>query len=273
MILPIRGVKVEEDSLISRLKNVLHLTEYEARTYLTLIMHGSVTVGELSKLSGVPRAKCYETLRNLVRKGMVVMISSKPVKYAPLPAEEGIANRMDQLRKELERRLMEAEQILEEIREVSGQGSVREVQMMIIESHETILSNSVKDAVNAEREVLVALSNKPARIDWSKYIRDLADCMRRGVKFRFLVPSLSVFSSEFREILKRNMVEPPSWSSVEVKETRAVRVPFMVIDSNITYLYISDPDTDTLRTAVRIRDNRMAEQMRELFNRYWEMVD
>ncbi|MDK2371784.1 MAG: helix-turn-helix domain-containing protein [Candidatus Korarchaeota archaeon] len=263
-------MKVEEDSLVSRLKDVLHLTEYEARTYLALIMHGSMTVGELSKLSGVPRAKCYETLRNLVRKGMVVMVSSKPAKYAPLPAEEGIANRMDQLRKELERRLIEAEQLLEEIREVSGQESVREVQMMIIESHEAILSNSVKDAVNAEREVLVALSNKPARIDWSKYVRDLVSCMRKGVKFRFLVPSLSVFSSEFREVLKGDMVEPPSWS-VEVKETRAVRIPFLVIDRDITYLYISDPGTNTLRAAVRIRDSRMADQMRELFNRYWEM--
>ncbi len=267
----IQGAKIEEDSLISRLKNVLHLTEYEARTYLALIMHGGMTVGELSKVSGVPRAKCYETVRSLVHKGMIVMVSSKPAKYAPLPAKEGIANRMEQLRKEIERKVVEAEQLLEEIREISGQGFVREAQMMIIESHEAILSNSVKDAARAEKEVLVALSQKPARIDWSKYAKDFMDCMRRGVRFRFLVPSLDVFSSRFREILGRGALTLPLGNLVEIKETRAVKMPFVVIDSDITYLYISDPRTHTLRTAVRIRDSRMAEQMRELFNRYWEM--
>jgi len=271
LIPSIQGAKIEGDSLVLRLKNTLHLTEYEARAYLALIMHGSMTVGELSKLSGVPRAKCYETVRNLVRKGMIVMVSSRPAKYAPLPAEEGITNRMEQLRREVERRSVEAEELVEEIREISGQGSVREAQMMIIESHEAILSNSVKDAVVAEKEVLVALSQKPARIDWSKYVKDLIDCMKRGVKFRFLVPSLAVFSDRFREILKRNTLRLPSGNSVEIKETQAVRMPFVVIDRDITYLYISDPDTHTLRTAVRIRDTRMAEQMRELFNRYWEM--
>ncbi len=231
-----------------------------------------MTIGELSELSGVPRAKCYEIVRNLVRKGMIVMISSKPAKYAPLPAKQGITNRIEQLRRELERKVVEAEQLLEEIREISGQGSVREAQMMIIESHESILSNSVKDAVNAEREVLVALSQKPARIDWSKYAKDILDCMRRGVRFRFLVPSLDVFSSRFREILERSTLEPLSKNLAEIKETRAVKVPFMVIDSDTTYLYISDPETNTLRTAVRIMDSRMAEQMKELFNRYWEMA-
>ncbi len=271
MDLLVQGAKIEEDFLISRLKNILHLTEYEARAYLALIMHGSMTVGELSKLSGVPRAKCYETVRNLVRKGMVVMVSSKPAKYAPLPAEEGIANRMEQLKREIERKAMEAERLLDEIREISGQGSIREAQMMIIESHEAVLSNSVKDAVNAEREVLVALSQKPAKIEWSKYAKDLMGCVRRGVRFRFLVPSLNVFSNRFREILEKSTLEPPSGNLVEIKETKAVRMPFVVIDGDITYLYITDPKTNTLRTAVRIRDNRMAEQMRELFDRYWEM--
>ncbi len=266
-----QGVKIEKDPLISRLKNVLHLTEYEARAYLALVMHGGMTVGELSELSGVPRAKCYETVRSLVAKGMIVMVSSRPAKYAPLPAEEGINNRMEQLRREIERKIMEAEQLLEEMRKISGRGSAREAQMMIIESHEAILSNSVKDAVNARKEVLVALSQKPARIDWSRYINDLVSCMERGVRFRFLVPSMDVFNIRFREILERNMLQLPSGGTVMIKETRAVRMPFVVIDSDITYLYISDPESHTLRTAVRIRDSRMAEQMRELFNRYWEL--
>ncbi len=258
--------------MLSKLKSALSLTEYEARTYLALVIHGAMTVGELSKLSGVPRAKCYEVVSNLVHKGLIVMVSSRPAKYAPLPPEEGISNRVEQIRRELERRILEAKELMDEIRRLSGGEPVREAHMMIIESHEAILSNSVKDAANAKKEVLIALSRNPARIDWSRYAEDLMACIGRGVRFRFLVPSLDVFTSTSMEVLENCSINANLEDLVEVRESEDVKMPFVVIDGEITYLYVTDPDTNTLRTAVRIRDRRMAEQMREIFNRYWEGV-
>ncbi|HDI73648.1 MAG TPA: TrmB family transcriptional regulator [Candidatus Korarchaeota archaeon] len=77
-----------------------NLTEYEARAYLALATHGGMTIGELSRLSDVPRAKCYETVKHLVSKGLVVTISTKPARYESLPIEEGIRNRLEQLKRE-----------------------------------------------------------------------------------------------------------------------------------------------------------------------------
>jgi len=45
----------------------------------------------------------------------------------------------------------------------------------------------------------------------------------------------------------------------------------LVIDGNLTYLYITDPDANVLLTAIRIKDERMGTQMREVFYRYWEI--
>ncbi len=53
--------------LISGLQQ-MGLTEYEAKIYAALVKQPSITGYEASKLSGVPRAKVYETLESLVRK-------------------------------------------------------------------------------------------------------------------------------------------------------------------------------------------------------------
>ncbi len=46
---------------------------------------------------------------------------------------------------------------------------------------------------------------------------------------------------------------------------------FVVIDRNLAYLYITDPDANVLLTAIRIKDERMDTYMREVFYRYWEI--
>ena len=43
----------------------LGLTQYEAQVYAALVRQPSITGYEASRLSGVPRAKVYETLESL----------------------------------------------------------------------------------------------------------------------------------------------------------------------------------------------------------------
>ncbi|TSA26489.1 TrmB family transcriptional regulator, partial [bacterium] len=44
----------------------LGLSENEAKTYITLLTKNSMTVGEIAKISGVPRPKLYEILTKLI---------------------------------------------------------------------------------------------------------------------------------------------------------------------------------------------------------------
>jgi len=50
----------------------LGYTEYEAKAYLALLLHPEASGYEISKHSGVPRSKIYETLDSLVRKGAIL---------------------------------------------------------------------------------------------------------------------------------------------------------------------------------------------------------
>jgi len=81
----------------------------------------------------------------------------------------------------MERKFIDAGQLIREIKRMSrSDSSTREVHVMIIESHEAIVSHSIKDALQARNEVLVTFSQRPAQIGWGNYILQLLEVMGRG---------------------------------------------------------------------------------------------
>lgn len=77
-----RGITVLEE---------LGFSNYEARAYLALLGNAPVTGYQLSKLSGVPRSRIYETLEKLTQKGLVFTLQADPAQYAPLDSQELLA--------------------------------------------------------------------------------------------------------------------------------------------------------------------------------------
>lgn len=76
------------------LLNKTGLTDGEAKVYLTLIKHGSMSGYEASKLSGVPRSKIYNVLESAITKGFVLFSEYEGNnRYAAVPIDE-IAERI-----------------------------------------------------------------------------------------------------------------------------------------------------------------------------------
>ncbi len=69
---------------------------YEARAYIGLLKQNPITGYQLSKLSGVPRSRIYETLERLVAKGFAVALQSEPLAYAPLAVHELLIHLQEQ---------------------------------------------------------------------------------------------------------------------------------------------------------------------------------
>lgn len=63
----------------------LGFSEYEAKVYLALLAHPGITGYEVGRHSGVPRAKVYEVLESLTRRGAVLVETSDGKQlYQPL---------------------------------------------------------------------------------------------------------------------------------------------------------------------------------------------
>lgn len=75
------------ENLIEKLKE-LGFNTYEAKVYLALLKNHPATGYEISKESGVPQARAYDTLKALETSNVVVSMGSKPVTYTPINPEE-----------------------------------------------------------------------------------------------------------------------------------------------------------------------------------------
>jgi sugar-specific transcriptional regulator TrmB len=65
----------------------LGFSQYEARTYVGLLMSQGATGYSVANDTGVPQPKVYETLRRLVQRGAAVLTSERPARYSAVPPQ------------------------------------------------------------------------------------------------------------------------------------------------------------------------------------------
>lgn len=97
----------------------LGFTEYEIKTYLTLIKKGKLKAYEIVKEANISSGKIYETLNNLERKGLIAIIPEKVKYYSPKPIQV-IINLVQKKEKELEELKKELNELktIEESRDI-----------------------------------------------------------------------------------------------------------------------------------------------------------
>ena len=71
-------------NLIESLKT-MGLAEYEAKVYSTLVLFERAEVKRIYEYLNVPKPSVYQSLKGLMDKGLVMMVSSKPAIYRAVP--------------------------------------------------------------------------------------------------------------------------------------------------------------------------------------------
>jgi len=82
-----------DKELLSNLRGIFDLNQYEVDIWIHLISKGVSTAGQLSDLSNVPRSRAYDVLESLEKKGFVVIKIGKPIQYIAVPPGE-VVNRV-----------------------------------------------------------------------------------------------------------------------------------------------------------------------------------
>ncbi|MBM7867872.1 hypothetical protein GTO89_09720 [Heliobacterium gestii] len=75
-----------DEKLVSLLQ-ALGFSRYEGLAYLALLKKHPATGYEISRLSGVPHPKIYETMPRLLEKQAVLLLPGEPARYRPQPPE------------------------------------------------------------------------------------------------------------------------------------------------------------------------------------------
>lgn len=78
------------------------LNEYEGRAYLALLQHGPAVAGDISRRSGIPRPRVYDTLQRLIESSLVAENGGAPRSYSPLPLDDFLTRMTSQFRRRQE---------------------------------------------------------------------------------------------------------------------------------------------------------------------------
>jgi len=187
---------------------VLGLTEWESRAYLALLEQSPASGYNVAKRSGVPRAKVYEVLASLERKGAVHVAHGEPQLYGPVPPQELVARVREQMTRSLD--LAEAamieyaakrrpdaviwdisgrEEILARARQLIG-GAQRQILLEIWKHDAGELRNELEAAVGRGVEVTAVAYGDPGYPFARVYPHPLTDEVTRGLGGRWLVLSI-----------------------------------------------------------------------------------
>ena len=154
------------ESLIDKLKE-LGFNAYEAKVYLALLKRHPATGYEISKDSGVPQARAYDTLKALESSNVVVAIGGKPVTYMPV--------RPDEL---LDRWEKSFNHSIKFLREALPSLSDEKVEPVInMRGEESIFKHAVEMIQNAQHSIFVELW----KVDAERLRQPLQEAKSRGV--------------------------------------------------------------------------------------------
>jgi len=161
------------------------LNTYEARCYLALLELEGATAPEVSKASGVPPQRVYDSLSSLVEKGFIQEVNGKPKLFVPLPVREALLNRIYQLKVEFERREKFLRGLIEEIEKRVPQPVKREVdEVFTLSGEKAIVSTALRLISSAERSVKIAgirpLFTFGCRGNLERYLREGVELLAVG---------------------------------------------------------------------------------------------
>lgn len=159
------------------------LTDYEIRSYTSLLEIGPATASELSEASNVPYSKIYEVLGSLEKKGWVEMEHGRPSKYYPKPPSVA----MEIARSQFENTLKTNEAlILGELQPLYEKKGVRErPDIWIVRGNFNVLARIRETLEHVQKEILAAVPAIPDSVA-EMLIPLVKSIAERGVKVQLM---------------------------------------------------------------------------------------
>lgn len=143
-----RTEKVED--IVQRLKK-LGFNEYEAKSYVSLVKQGPVSAYQVSKESGIPRARIYDVLNSLVEKGIVLREEiNDTTRYSPLPVEIFLQKTQSEWQSTYS-------VISDSLRSLETSGKKMDNRVITIKEYKTIINYCETLIKKAEKRIIISM--------------------------------------------------------------------------------------------------------------------
>ncbi len=171
----------------------LGLTENEAKAYVGIVSLKEATAREIHELTNVPRAKIYEILKVLAKKGYIEVRQGSPTYFRAVDPEQVIGNMKNEF-------LNCAVETLDELNQLSYE--VPKTSPVWYIQSEWGIKNRIREIIEGVKEELIVFSSNPEFI--KEFEAELKE-LEKNYSLTLVVNELDRFKSlpfEFRETKK-----------------------------------------------------------------------
>ncbi|GEM_PF-348050 len=268
------------------------LNSYEAKSYMSLLEKNNLTAVEVSRLAGIPRARVYETLENLVIKGLSNLIPGTTKKYSaanPEVLKEKLENKIGNVESEIEQRRNEISEI---------RNNADEVIRKLIPLYESSRSQNdpidyievLKDprqmnirfaqlVESAKKEILGLI--KPVILSWppenlveetNRAVKRQSEILKRGVHIKSIY-ELSEDGDRRRWQLQT--IARFAKTGEEVRIMKGLPMYLCIFDEKTIHVNMEDRviSAETSHTLLNVEHPSLAKILKAAFESYWERAE
>jgi sugar-specific transcriptional regulator TrmB len=256
------------------------MTRYQVKALLTLVKHGEAKASDISELSGIPKAKVYSVLDQLVDFGLIEKIPGRPTRYRAKPPEEIVERMKYNLVAEYSSKLRTIEEVEEQL--------VSDLKYLYastgISYKDLIRVISVGEA--SERETKLLYQEAKEEIDiisksfeyYPKVRKEIVEASKRGVRIKVLLLGERFLSERSKSVQKEILKLLQSDTNAEVRSSKTI-LPLRgtIVDPSYEYktgkaiFVVEDPKTPLyLRDAAVTENPSLVAGMKKYFDLIWE---
>ncbi|OYT42900.1 MAG: hypothetical protein B6U88_02515 [Candidatus Aenigmarchaeota archaeon ex4484_56] len=199
------------------------LNLYERNIYVALLLKKVSTASELSSLSGVPRARTYDVLDSLEKKGFVIIQHSTPFKYVAVEPSEAF----DRLKEMI---LSEAKAAVKSLDELKKSKLMIELDDLYKKDLEIMLPSELSGVIKSADKISLhirsllkktqnyvnILTTEKGLIDLTQHVRNLNKLNKSGVEIKIIAPVSKRTKEGISELL----------SYAKIKDLSKTRSPY-----------------------------------------------
>jgi len=227
-------------------------TKLESKVYLKLLEMNQSKVSELGKITEITRTQLYPLLDNMLEKGYIKQIGTKPVTYEVIDPQELVKILREQYKKQNES-LADLESKLDEVKPIQKiQGMMHKT--YLIKGRNNIIRKLIELWEGVEKEVIMTSVFERELLEGSKRLAEIfKEKAKKGVKnivYLSIKPENLYKIKEMEKILKH-----ATFGSL-IKEQPYVTIVF---DKKYVMIAFYDPRKEQYDSALYIENTNLAE--------------
>ncbi|MBS3137392.1 TrmB family transcriptional regulator [Candidatus Woesearchaeota archaeon] len=234
------------------------LSNYEAKCYKALFVHGNLFGKDIAEKSEVPPTSVYRNLETLQSKGFVQVIQKQPLLYQAVSPEIAISSFVKKQKQQLE---ILQEEAVAELKSIETKNIIekREEILEVYAGREQSYSLGKKLITTAKKEFLMI--GKGSKQSIIELIHSLDKAVKRGVICKFLVTN----QNENRKLLKQLKAK-----GVSIKYYPLQDFSLLIMDRLESQIVIKNKSLKEERIALKIKSKELSVSHAEYFNTIWK---